>query len=347
MFVDLFQGHGLTEVQPWVISGDFNEKPHDGVLGKLFEAYAGHYVGVGNPTRWDGNSEVDWFSTNRLQRVLQVDSCDLHFSDHIPLRLKLQLQFEETLQGTLQKFVDYSIPVDLSHNHWQVILENAWASVNSVRNLFDLLQNENIDVQKDWDEFQTCLNDVFRNAFEQVLNVNFPITSKKDVLKRTKKGLPKGDIASHKWVPWNRKRGYLDTGSIKLKQLRNRLARLCVLRRSVRENAGHETRLRSTLKKKLGLAHCDMLSLCQEISSVQTEINGIVEHERRDKLRHWKFRMKTDPKGIGNWLKTKHNPSTFHFKNDNGDVSDTLASGAQIVYEFWNQFWTPETNFSF
>jgi len=99
MFVDLFQGHGLTEVQPWVISGDFNEKPHDGVLGKLFEAYAGHYVGVGNPTRWDGNSEVDWFSTNRLQRVLQVDSCDLHFSDHIPLRLKLQLHFEETFKA--------------------------------------------------------------------------------------------------------------------------------------------------------------------------------------------------------------------------------------------------------
>lgn len=212
--------------------------------------------------------------------------------------------------------------------------------------MFDLLQNENIDVQKDWDEFQTCLNDVFRNAFEQVLNVNFPITSKKDVLKRTKKGLPKGDIASHKWVPWNRKRGYLDTGSIKLKQLRNRLARLCVLRRSVRENAGHETRLRSTLKKKLGLAHCDMLSLCQEISSVQTEINGIVEHERRDKLRHWKFRMKTDPKGIGNWLKTKNNPSIFHIKNDNGDVSDTLASGAQIVYEFWNQFWTHQKQIS-
>ena len=99
MFVDLFQGHGLTEVQPWVIWGDFNEKPHDGVLGKLFEAYAGHYVGVGNPTRWDGNSEVDWFSTNRLQRVLQVDSCDLHFSDHIPLRLKLQLHFEETFKA--------------------------------------------------------------------------------------------------------------------------------------------------------------------------------------------------------------------------------------------------------
>ena len=80
MFVDLFQGHGLTEVQPWVISGDFNEKPHDGVLGKLFEAYAGHYVGVGNPTRWDGNSEVDWFSTNRLQRVLQVDTVVTYIS---------------------------------------------------------------------------------------------------------------------------------------------------------------------------------------------------------------------------------------------------------------------------
>ena len=108
-----------------------------------------------------------------------------------------------------------------------------------------------IDVQKEWDEFQTCLNNVFCNAFEQVLDDNFPITTKKDVLKRTKKGLPKGDIASHKWVPWNRKRGYLDTGSIKLKQLRNRLARLCVLRKSVRENASHEIRLRSTLKKNL------------------------------------------------------------------------------------------------
>ena len=272
MFVDLFQGHGLTEVQPWVISGDFNEKPHDGNLSNLFEAYAGHYFGIGNPTRWDGSREVDWYSTNRPQSVLQVDSCDLHFSDHIPLRLRLQLHFEETLQGTLQKFVDYSIPVDLSHNHWQVILENAWASVDSVRNLFDLLQNDDIDVQKEWDEFPACLNDVFCNAFEQVLEGNFPITSKKDVLKRTKKGIPKGDIASHKWVPWNRKRGYLDTGSIKLKQLRNRLTRLCVLRKCVRENASHEIRLRSTLKKKLGLAHCDMISLCQEISSVQTEI---------------------------------------------------------------------------
>ena len=156
MFVDLFQGHGLTEVQPWVISGDFNEKPHDGNLSNLFEAYAGHYFGIGNPTRWDGSREVDWYSTNRPQSVLQVDSCDLHFSDHIPLRLRLQLHFEETLQGTLQKFVDYSIPVDLSHNHWQVILENAWASVDSVRNLFDLLQNDDIDVQKEWDEFPAC-----------------------------------------------------------------------------------------------------------------------------------------------------------------------------------------------
>lgn len=72
----------------------------------------------------------------------------------------------------------------------------------------------------------------------------------------------------------------------------------------------------------------------------------IVEHERQDKLRHWKFRMKTDPKGIGNWLKTKNNPSIFHIKNDNGDVSDTLASGAQIVYEFWNQFWTHQKQIS-
>lgn len=115
---------------------------NDGVLSKLCEAFAGHCVGLGNPTRWDGSREIDWYSTNRPQSVLQVDSCDLHFSDHTPLRLRLQLHFGETFQGTLQKFVDYSIPVDLSHNHWQVILENAWASVDSVRNLFDLLQND-------------------------------------------------------------------------------------------------------------------------------------------------------------------------------------------------------------
>ncbi len=46
------------------------------------------------------------------------------------------------------------------------------------------------------------------------------------------------------------------------------------------------------------------------------------------------------PKGIGNWLKTKLNPAIYHIKNDNGDISETLASGAQMVYEFWNQFWT-------
>ena len=116
MFVDLFQGQCLSDAQPWVISGDFNEEPLDGVLGTLFEAYAGHYVGIiGAQTRWSGNSEIDWLSTNRPQRVLQIDSYDLHVCDHIPLRLKLQLHFDETLPGTLQNFVDYSIPVDLSH----------------------------------------------------------------------------------------------------------------------------------------------------------------------------------------------------------------------------------------
>ena len=157
MFVDFFQGRCLSDAQPWVVSGDFNEKPADGVLGKLFEAYAGHYVGIGSPTRWTGKSEIDWFFTNRPHGVLQINSCDLHFSDHIPLRLKL-LQFEETLQGTLQtySYVDYSIPVDLSHNHWQVILETAWGTVASVQLLHDRLKNESIDVQKEWDEFQTC-----------------------------------------------------------------------------------------------------------------------------------------------------------------------------------------------
>ena len=68
--------------------------------------------------------------------------------------------------------------------------------------------------------------------------------------------------------------------------------------------------------------------------------NGLVEHDRQDKLRQWKFPMKTGPKGIGNWLKTKNNPPVLHIKNSNGDVSDTLADGAQIVYDFWDQFWT-------
>lgn len=156
---------------PWVILGDFNDLPLDGVIGQFLQAQGGILAGdptVPSPTRWKGSRCVDW-AMARASPELHLESNGLEnalaISDHIGLHFKFSC-LRITSMGRLPCHVNWSKPEHIASDKWVEFLDLAWqndvipsdAFTRLADNLAKGLEQQCLsDVQTMWDDFLACL----------------------------------------------------------------------------------------------------------------------------------------------------------------------------------------------
>jgi len=78
---------GCWDVEKWLLAGDANATSDQSPLAV---AYGGRTLSQGQPTRWEGQQEIDWMATNSPHDiVLAPHLLSLHASDHVPIRIEL------------------------------------------------------------------------------------------------------------------------------------------------------------------------------------------------------------------------------------------------------------------
>ena len=88
LLMDVWISHNLGGY-PWIAAGDTNET-QDGQIAAALEQLEGTCLSTGKATRFEGKTEIDWFSTSRPHRCRNLDVCDeFKLSDHKIVSLEM------------------------------------------------------------------------------------------------------------------------------------------------------------------------------------------------------------------------------------------------------------------
>ena len=86
----------------WLCVGDANGEPNDCDISYAWSAVGGHLVTDSKPTRWNGDRCVDWYCTNRPERLHWLGRLEVHLSDHVVLAARWEDVETGTQRGRLQ-----------------------------------------------------------------------------------------------------------------------------------------------------------------------------------------------------------------------------------------------------
>lgn len=156
--------------QPWLLAADFNEAPAQGVVLDAAASFGGTYFGTGEPIRWEGKSELDYFLTNKPQwcqrPTLETES---HVSDHIAVTISVASQDKANFHFRLKPQPAWNKPSFVTQEQWQQVLKEAWEEETHLPNtqLFSAFP-AHIDVDKEWKLFMLTLSHTFRRATEKI-----------------------------------------------------------------------------------------------------------------------------------------------------------------------------------
>ena len=126
LLIDLFIADRVAASQAWVLMGDHNEVPSDSSFMGVARAMGGFYHGTGQPTRWEGNREIDWLACNRPQSLEPVVFGEARLSDHKPLVVQVRQPYTPVQVGVLPRTGDLRRPLGISTEDWRQALEDAW-----------------------------------------------------------------------------------------------------------------------------------------------------------------------------------------------------------------------------
>lgn len=158
--------HGLDNI-PWLIAGDHNETPETSLLYAVTSmAQPCNIIKTGESTRWEGNSELDWFLTSRPTQFSAsfLDKKD-KISDRIAVNLWMSHQQAPSFTYRLRPQPKWNPPTFVSEDQWRKTLETTWnkhLGTAEAKYLHDLSQN--IDVNKEWTSFMKLLSKVYKEA---------------------------------------------------------------------------------------------------------------------------------------------------------------------------------------
>ena len=145
----------------WFIGGDFNEIPGKSHFEDTCSAWHGTSVCLGEPTRWEGHREIDFFITSFPEGSSKVSSLPFKVSDHKILSITFQCPSHTKETVRYKKGTAPSIPDSCTSEAWRNALSTAWEQVDREHNITNRIGHNDWDVQSQWDLLQHGLIETF------------------------------------------------------------------------------------------------------------------------------------------------------------------------------------------
>ena len=358
--------HGLDNI-PWLIAGDHNETPETSLLHAVTSmAQPCNIIKTGESTRWEGNSELDWFLTNRPTQFSAsfLDKKD-KISDHIAVNLWMSHLQAPSFTYRLRPQPKWNPPTFVNEDQWRKTLEKTWCkhlSTGEAKFLHDLPKN--IDVNKEWTSFMNLLSKVYKEATRATAvhirsQANEQELEKKlsqvghDNGKGTKPPTPQrfNQVLKNAGHP---------TSSQAEKKLSRRLARLYELRtlaqKSIRQNhhtiGECATDTQTLICKLWPNSEIDSsTSLGSLLHKIKADILKAVDDRRRveaeqkqHRLTKWKNQFQNATvHTVAQWIRKKEQEPMCANVCHNKRVAQTDQEAASFIHAFWHNLWNSQT----
>lgn len=130
-------------------------------LEDICSAWHGTSVCLGEPTRWEGHREIDFFITSFPEDSSKVSSLPVKVSDHKILSITFQCPSHTKETVRYKKGPVFSIPDSCTSEAWRNALSTAWGQVDREHNITNRIGHNDWDVQSQWDLLQHGLIETF------------------------------------------------------------------------------------------------------------------------------------------------------------------------------------------
>ena len=336
LLLDSFIAERVARSQPWILMGDHNELPGDSSVMSVAQALGGAYHGTGQPTRWEGNREIDWAVCNRSSFMSSVCFGDSKISDRKSLLFEVLQTYTPVKVGVLPRTGDLTKPQDVPTDDWRRALRDSWVCNPVVANLSAMIEQGNFQVQALWDEFQRVLQSTFAAAF-------FKVGRQSPVRSRL---LAKGRVATVKWENQACQGPRIPNGNLAARKKRRLLARLFDYQRIASRRAegiASEQELRNfeSLSHRLGSPSTQATR--DLIHDATTQLRAHEEEVKRKNLKAWRDRLFTCCSEVSKWLKAKDNPYVNCVSTVGDDErvvrTSSVVEASLAIYNYWKDFW--------
>lgn len=335
--------------QPWLISGDFNELVSTSKLYEGLAAFGGCPVSVDQPTRWEGDRCIDWALTNRPQVCSLSSLVDIHLSDHIPVSLKVDGLGHALKLGSLRRTSSLLCPVDVDRALRERALLNQWNESAEVFVFMSFLQqNEFINVQEEWDRFQSLLVTCILSSYTWLAGVCLlPPEVRADCERLACQCTFKGQSAVYRQSSCAHAGVRRSVGYLATRKKRRLLARCFQYKRLLlRQVSDHLTAvqhqellgLKVQLSKRFGEA-LTLRHMVAHITDIQRELCNSESSERNQSIASWRHRMVSSDAELSRWLKNRSADCAASVVDRFGRITESDVEAAAAVADFWDDFW--------
>lgn len=116
--------------------------------------------------RFEGKTEIDWFSTSRPHRCSNLDVCDeFKLSDHKIVSLEMLTSAKPAQRFRFCPQPKWNKPSFLQMDQWQELLQLAWKKLaNETCKPLMRLDPSEINVDLEWTNYMTLLSHTYRDA---------------------------------------------------------------------------------------------------------------------------------------------------------------------------------------
>ena len=287
------------------------------------------------PTRWKGNREIDWGIGNFPQHCSTPVFHEICIGDHKLLDFRIEVPKLDLQIGSLAPTADFSRPDEVCTSVWRQALNDAWNNLGIVGSSFD-----GLTVQESWDLFMLSLDRMFRTALHSLDHQG--LLSAESVKRVQRRCNAKGVVPGWRSRNWARSQNTWGKGSMKVVKIRKRLARLYEYKRLLTRPDGwdqHRVSVNSLAKKlDLPVGPGALPKLTQEISSTRLRLDEVERSTRNEVLKQWRERLRTDPKAVSRWLKSRDTCCVDIVKGADSTVHHPKDVASEI-HRYWTRFW--------
>ena len=276
----------------WFIGGDFNEEPGKSHFEDTCSVWHGATVRLGEPTRWEGRREIDFFVTSFPEGSSEVISLPLKVSDHKILSTSFLCPSHTKETVRYKKGPVFCVPDSCTSETWRDALSTAWEQVDSEHNITFCIGHEDWDVQSQWDMLQHGLAETFVRATQQFEpNTKFSPS----------RIAAKGAVASFAVNSQHVNKAEPQLGHMAERKLRRRLARHYeLIRLKKRKELSTSQQLEhDALTSKLFLStHVSLAIVQKECLKLSQLLHDMESHRKNKAISGWRQRMATGIRAV-------------------------------------------------